>query len=295
VTNPASTNPPALLVPPDDMEPAAPQDRQTLLKRLVWVIAQGVMLFISFQVYKMARRYGIPSDATIAFDHANDVINFQKRLGLFFELDWQGWALSQGDGYIKFFNYLYAYYMWWVIGGMMLLAFFAPKRYQYIRRAFYISMLLVTPMYILYPLAPPRFMQEHGYAFVDTMQVYGPNYFSETGLVQANRYAAMPSMHVGWTTFVAIAVSLLITNRWLARLFVVFMASLITYIVMITGNHYWLDALVGWLFIGTALVINHLLPYPLIKTWLARRRGEEAPKPTGEQSVLSSDRDCLTS
>lgn len=265
--------PPRLLTPPDDEAPALPKDRGAALRRLVWIIAQGVMIFASFQIYKIGRTYGIPDDTSIAFDHAHDVIAVEKKLGLFFELDWQRWALDQGDGYIKFFNYLYAYYMWWVIGGMCLVAFFAPKRYQYIRRAFYISMVMVTPMYILYPLAPPRFMQDHGYAFVDSMAVYGPNYFSETGLVQANRYAAMPSMHVGWTTFVAIAVSLLIANTWLARLFVLFMASLITYIVVITGNHYWLDALVGWMFIGTALLINHLIPYPLIQRWWKAHRG----------------------
>lgn len=274
-----------MLVPSDDQSPALPENRQTLLKRLIWIISQGVLIFASFQVYKIARTYGIPKDESIAFDHANDVIDLEKSLGLFFELDWQGWALAQGDGYIKFFNYLYAYYMWWVIGGMMLLAFLAPRRYQYMRRAFYISMLLVTPMYILYPLAPPRFMQDHGYAFVDTMRVYGPNYFSETGLVQANRFAAMPSMHVGWTTFVAIAVSLLIANKWLARLFVVFMASLITYIVVITGNHYWLDAVVGWIFIGTALVINHFIPFPLIRTWFQNRRIESGQ----EQPMLQRD------
>lgn len=266
-----SASPPQFLLPPDDEAPALPADRQVLMKRLVWIVLQGLLLFASFQIYKMARRYGIPTDTSIPFNHALDMIAFQDRLGLMFELDWQRWALDRGEGYIKFFNYLYAYYMWWVIGGMCLLAFFAPARYRYMRRAFYISMLLVTPMYILYPLAPPRFMQEHGWAFVDTMQTYGPNYFSETGLVQANRYAAMPSMHVGWTTFVAIAVSLLIGNRWLARLFVVFMASLITYIVIITGNHYWLDAVVGWIFIGTALLINHLVPYPLLAKIRERR------------------------
>lgn len=270
-----------MLLPPEDVQPALPATRQEGLRRLVWIVLQGLMIFASFQIYKIARRYGIPSDTTIAFDHALDVIAFQDRLGLMFELDWQRWALDRNENYIRFFNYLYAYYMWWVIGGLMLLAFFAPQRYQYIRRAFYISMLLVTPMYILYPLAPPRFMQPYGWAFVDTMQTYGPNYFSETGMVQANRFAAMPSMHVGWTTFVAIAVSLLISNKWIARAFVLFMASLIVYIVIITGNHYWMDAVVGWMFIGTAFLLNHLIPYPLLARWRDRNNiaVHELPQP----------------
>lgn len=242
------------------------------MQRLIWAGLNGVLIFVAFQIYKFVRKFGIRDDSSDAFQHALDVIDFQDAMGLFFELDWQGWALDQGEGYIKFFNYLYAYYMWWVIGGFMLLAFFAPKRFQFIRRAFFISMVLVTPMYLIYPLAPPRFMQEYGFPFVDTMQTYGPNYFSETGLVQANRFAAMPSMHVGWTTFVAIAVSLLFSSRVARIAFVAFMAALITYIVIITGNHYWLDAVVGWLFIGTAFVVNKLIPYPLIPAVNARER-----------------------
>lgn len=255
------------LTPVQDEPPGLPQGGSTLVKRLIWSVAQGVLILAAFQVYKTVRRFGIPEDTSIAFDHARDVIHSEKRLHLFFELDWQAWALSHGDWYIRFFNYVYAYYMWWVVGGFCLLAFFAPRRYQYLRRAFFISMLLVTPMYLIYPLAPPRFMEPHGWSFIDTMAVYGPNYFSETGLVQANRYAAMPSMHVGWTTFVAISVSMLIpTVRWRIPL-VLFMASLITYVVIITGNHYWLDALVGWIFIGTAIVINHFIPFPLLQRW----------------------------
>jgi hypothetical protein len=102
-------------------------------------------------------------------------------------------------GLILFFNNVYAYYMWGFHFGMLFLALMAPVRYRYMRRAFFISMAIATPMYLIYPLAPPRFMEQYGWPFIDTLAVFGPNYFSETGLVTANRFAAMPSMHVGWT------------------------------------------------------------------------------------------------
>lgn len=272
------------LTPAEDQAPAFPKVRIVVIKRLSWILAQALLLLASFQVYKFVRRYGIPDDTSIAFDHAKDIIGFQERLGLFFELQWQQWALERGDWYIEFFNYLYAYYMWWVVGGMVLLAFFAPRRYQYIRRAFYISMVLVTPMYIIYPLAPPRFLAAHGWDFVDTMAVYGPNYFSETGLVQANRYAAMPSMHVGWTTFVAVAISLLFSSAKVRIAFVSFVALLMIYIVIITGNHYWVDGVVGWMFIGAAFTINRFIPFPLFQAWHKRRHGT-APDPGSVPSL----------
>lgn len=286
-TTPKATN--GFLIPADDVGPSVPRDRSTLVQRLIWAGFNGILILVAFQIYKSVRKFGIRDDSSEAYQHALDIIGLQEKMGLFFELDWQQWALDQGEGYIKFFNYLYAYYMWWVVGGFMLLAFFAPKRYQYIRRAFFISMLLVTPMYIIYPLAPPRFMQEHGYPFIDTMQTYGPNYFSETGLVQANRYAAMPSMHVGWTTFVAVAVSLLFSNKAVRIAFVTFMAALITYVVIITGNHYWLDALVGWMFIGSAFVVNRFIPYPLIKRIIQKRRQTHTQDAGGKELQHQSD------
>lgn len=268
------------LFPAEDEAPALPSGAKATLLRFGWAALQGLILWTAFQIYKVARREFIPPDAQVAFDNALHVIDFQQSLGLMFELEWQQWALGHGDWYITFFNNLYAYYMWWVIGGMMLVAFLAPVRFRYIRRAFYISMLLVTPMYLLYPLAPPRFMQDYGWAFVDTLAVYGPNYFDDTGaVVQANRYAAMPSMHVGWTTFVAIAVSVLFANPKARVAFVAFMALLMSYIVIITGNHYWVDGVVGWMFIGAAFVINRYIPYPLIRGWIENRRGDSTPAP----------------
>lgn len=286
-TTPGNHN--GFLIPADDVKPSLPKDSSTLVQRLIWAGFNGTLILVAFQIYKTVRKFGNRDDSSEAYQHALDVIGLQEKLGLFFELEWQQWALNQGEGYIKFFNYIYAYYMWWVVGGFMLLAFFAPKRFQYIRRAFFISMVLVTPMYIIYPLAPPRFMQDLGFPFVDTMQTYGPNYFSESGLVQANRYAAMPSMHVGWTTFVAISLSLLFSNKAVRIAFVAFMAALITYVVIITGNHYWLDALVGWIFIGSAFVINRFIPYPLIKRLMQAR--QEPPPVVADQTHVQHQRD----
>ncbi len=271
------------ITPPYDEKPSLPRGRNQILMRLGFAALQGLILWTAFQIYKVARREFIPPDAQVAFDNALDIISIQESMGLMFELEWQQWALSRGDWYITAFNQVYAYYMWWVIGGMMLVAFLAPERFRYIRRAFYISMLLVTPMYLIYPLAPPRFMQDYGWPFVDTLAVYGPNYFDDTGaVVQANRYAAMPSMHVGWTTFVAVAVSLLFSSPKVRLAFITFMALLMTYVVIITGNHYWLDALVGWMFIGAAFVINRFIPYPLIKRYFLNRKNPGSEPRTNE-------------
>lgn len=258
------------LTPPDDQPPRLPRGRE-LLRRIPWLLSQFALYLVMFQVYKLARKQFIPPDASIAYGHAKDVLRFEESLGLMFELDLQRWVLDRGDWLIAFFNNVYAYYMWIFHFGMLALALMAPARYRYIRRAFFISMAIATPMYLIYPLAPPRFMEPHGWPFLDTLAIYGPNYFSETGLVTANRFAAMPSMHVGWTTFTAIALMLAIPQRKLGLAVMALLTVLIALTVMITGNHYWLDAVGGWLVIGLAYVINRFVPYPLLQAWRLHR------------------------
>ena len=264
------------LTPTDDEEPRIPGTRE-LPRKAIFLLSQFVLYLVMFQVYKMARKQFIPPDESIAYGNALDILNLEESMGLMFELDLQRWVLDQGDWLILFFNNVYAYYMWGFHFGLLLLALMATRRYRYMRRAFFISMAIATPMYLIYPLAPPRFMEPYGYSFMDTLAVYGPNYFSETGLVTANRFAAMPSMHVGWTTFFAICIMLAIPNRKIGVAIMLFITTLMTITVMVTGNHYWLDAVGGWLVIGAAFIINRYVPYPFIP-WIRERlsSGESA-------------------
>ena len=272
-----------LLYPPDDQPPRLP-DRNLLHRAVPYLIGQFVLFFVMFQVYKLARKAFIPPDPSIAFNNARGVLHVEERLGLMFELNLQRWVLERGEWLIKSFNYVYAYYQWMFYASIVFLALMAPARYRYMRRAFFISMAFATPMYLIYPLAPPRFMGEHGWPFIDTLAVYGPNYFSDDGLVTANRYAAMPSMHVGWTTFAAICLYLAIPWRRVGTTLMVLLTAAIALTVMVTGNHYWLDAVGGWLIIAAAFIVNRFLPYPLPVRWPWRRVAEAPP----EQAALPS-------
>ena len=272
-----------LLTPGTDHgEPSIPNPRD--LPRLVLFGAGQIVLFlILFQVYKVVRRIYIPHAESVAFDNALRVLDIQGALNANFELDLQQWVLERGD-LIMYFNYFYAWFMWVFYAAAMILLFFAPQRYFYLRRVFFLSMLLALPWYLIYPLAPPRFMQEYGWQFVDTLVVYGPNYFSESGLVTANRYAAMPSMHVGWTTIAAMMLWVAFPGRYrvVGRALAVALLVMITVTVMVTGNHYWLDAVGGWIIIGAAVLINRWLPWRIPMPWSeppprARSRAEVQP------------------
>ena len=55
--------------------------------------------------------------------------------------------------------------------------------------------------------ASARRVDCHGYGVVDTIDVWGGLWkFGEGGMAAiSNQYAAMPSLHIGWSTWCAVA------------------------------------------------------------------------------------------
>ncbi len=113
--------------------------------------------------------------------------------------------------------------------------------YLELRTAMMASLALAAVVFAVYPTAPPRLVPQLG--MVDVVGMRGHDAGSAHG-IRFNPYAAMPSMHVGWTLLVAVAlVRALRRHRfgWLLWLHPVLM----TWAVIATGNHYLLDVVVG--------------------------------------------------
>lgn len=232
------------------------------------------MFTVIFQGYKIFRREVAAPPAEWAFANAVDVLHLESWLHLGFELSLQEWVLRQGNWLILNVNRVYANYMVGFYVCLLILAVMSPARYRYIRRAWWISVVLATPMYRIYPLAPPRFMEPYGWPFVDTIVKYGPYYLKPDDPLAANQYAAMPSMHMAWTTFFALSLMLAIPQKWIGRLVAGLIILAMAMAVMITANHYWLDIVMGWVLIGAALLINAWL-----ERWLVRRSGSGSSLP----------------
>jgi MFS superfamily sulfate permease-like transporter len=65
----------------------------------------------------------------------------------------------------------------------------------------------------------------------------------------------MPSLHVGWALAVAIALIGATRTKW-RRLWL--LHPLITlFVVLVTGNHYWLDAIVATVLLSAVLVLQN--------------------------------------
>jgi hypothetical protein len=107
----------------------------------------------------------------------------------------------------------------------------------------------------LIPVAPPRLLPDAG--LVDTAFKYGESVYTwGNGALAADQYSAMPSVHVGWALIVAIAIVSVPRSRW--RWLAVLYPALTTLVVVVTANHYWLDAIAAALLVVLAVLIERV-------------------------------------
>jgi membrane-associated phospholipid phosphatase len=114
--------------------------------------------------------------------------------------------------------------------------------FYYVRNMFTVAMGLALVLYAAYPTAPPRFLPEWG--FSDTVATFVGEGAENSADVLYNPYAAVPSMHVAFALMIAIPAFFLVRNRVVKALWAVYPA-VVSFVVMATANHFWLDAVFG--------------------------------------------------
>jgi len=190
-----------------------------------------------------------------ALANARRVIEFEKNLGFFWEPGWQTWAIASAKSLVIFFNWAYILTFWPVIFITAVILYSTDrKRYRYYRNVVLVSFVIALLGFMLFPLAPPRMIAEH---FVDTIKAFGPSgYASREFANYYNAYAAMPSLHFGWT--VMFGIMFLRTNNRLVKVFGVIYPALTLFAITITGNHYIMDAVGGGLLILASFLTMEL-------------------------------------
>ncbi|MFD0337960.1 bifunctional glycosyltransferase 87/phosphatase PAP2 family protein [Streptomyces sp. NPDC127117] len=119
-----------------------------------------------------------------------------------------------------------------------------PADYRWARSTIGFATVFALVGFWLYPLAPPRLMP--GLGFIDT--VHGvqdfakPDYGSLTAMT--NQYAAMPSLHFGWSLWCGVVVVMLAPKMWMKALGLLHPLFTVSAIVA-TANHWVLDAVGG--------------------------------------------------
>lgn len=205
-----------------------------------------------FMMYYVTRGVAAGKQA-VAFGHAREVMHVEQRLGLFREIALQTQFLT-APTFVRLLNFVYAYTHLAVLIIFAIWVFaLHHDRYTEIRNTFLVILGTGLAIYILFPLAPPRFFPYTG--FVDTLQMYsGINYDQQSIAMLYNPFAAMPSLHVGFALFSGIGI-IKVGRRKIHWVIGIFYPLLMATAVVGTANHYILDVIVGSLITIVAYLV----------------------------------------
>jgi membrane-associated phospholipid phosphatase len=211
----------------------------------------------------------VDSERALAFAHGQQVIDFEKSTGTFFEPAWQAFFLPM-QAVIDVANQIYLNAQFSVALGFLLwLYLFRNESYYFVRNMFVVAMGLALIGYTLYPTAPPRMFPELG--FVDTINDFS-NVSHDSSLAKTfiNPYAAVPSMHCAFAMMIG-GTGIMVCRNWLSKVGWACWPLLVSWVTIVTANHYWVDVALGWLVALTAaLVAQRLLARARPEAWSFR-------------------------
>lgn len=257
----------------------------------VWV--ELLLIALSYGIYSLVRN-AAPARIDQAHHNARLIWGLQKDLGLAFERG-VNHAVEGVTWLVVAMNYYYATLHFIVtIGVLVWLYRVHPGRYGATRLVLFSTTGVALVGYYLYPLAPPRLMR--GMGFIDTARVHDTwGSLSAEGTAMAsvsNQYAAMPSMHIGWSLWCGLTLVALARPVWVKVVGALYPAVTLVVIVA-TANHFWMDAVGGVVCLGFGFTVSglwygrlcHRLPQRVVAADTAARgareiaSGEGPPRP----------------
>nr|WP_296074773.1 phosphatase PAP2 family protein [uncultured Actinoplanes sp.] len=216
------------------------------VRRAARELALVAALFLAYKLGRVAAAGHVSE----ALANAQSVWRLERLLHLPSEYGMQH-AILGTDWLVRAANCYYAYVHFPVtVACLVWLYVWRPAHYVRIRRTLAWLTALALGVHLLMPLAPPRMIAAFG--MVDTGHVVGPAvYGPPTTDTLTNQYAAMPSLHVGWAIVVAMAFVGATRCRW--RWLWAAHPIITLLVVLVTGNHYWMDAIVVSVLLGVVL------------------------------------------
>lgn len=254
-----------------------------------WDFSEVALVALGFLLYFLVR--GAPADRTAdALRHARWIVDIEFSLGLFIEPTIQRWVL-ESELLWRTMNFVYFWFDFPLIVAVGLFMFFRSRtHYTLLRDSLLISGGIALIMYYTFPVAPPRFLTEWG--FVDTLELFSNlSYQAQSMQPFVNPFAAVPSLHVGWSALLVFVV-FQATRNTLARVGAVAVMVLQCIAVVGTGNHFVLDGVAGLLVCAVALGIALWLQrwgYPAVRRQLGIWAGAK-PVPMADAAARADSR-----
>lgn len=220
-----------------------------------WLPAAGragveiVLIGVLYVGYVVSRTFADTAFAP-ARGRALDILTFEKSWRIdveswlneiFFEHDWIGIASS----------YWYATTHYFVTLGVLIWLYRRSRPlYLTARRSLVLASLIGLAFYLLMPTAPPRLVD---YGYHDILSLHSNiGWWSQNGSAPkgmgdiTNDLAAFPSLHAGWSLWVAIVLIMAGVPK-IVKLLGLAYAVTMALVIIGTGNHWLVDAAVGWI------------------------------------------------
>jgi hypothetical protein len=231
------------------------------------LLRQCSLFGLAYLLYRLVEGV-VASNSSVAFAHARELISFERSLHIFVEPAIQSWATSS-HLLVVVAAYTYINAQTTILIALLLYLYIAHNRsYYFVRNALFVGMAIGLIGYGLFPTAPPRFLPEWG--FIDTIySVTGVSGNSTIANVFFNPYAAVPSMHVACAVILGWSLARLVRNR-VAKVFWSMWPLFITFMTVITGNHFLIDTVLGVLVAGVSLVAALVLAALRPHAWTFR-------------------------
>ena len=224
------------------------------------------------------------TSAVVAYHHARQVIHAERDLLLYHEQQLQHFLIhhlgSLTRPFFQFWDLWYGSAHFVVTIAVAIWLFRRdPGRFALWRNILAVTTGLALVGFAAYPLMPPRLLDfpfpdigpHPAYGFVDTLARYGGSWSFDSHTMQkvSNQFAAMPSLHVAWSLWCTAALYPRCKRRWTKALAIAY--PIVTLLcIVITANHFFLDAAGGLLIFGLGVVIATPLTRWAI-AWFTRR------------------------
>ena len=237
-------------------------------------VARQVALFsAAYWGYRLVRG-AVEGRAAESFQNARELISLEQATRSFFEPTVQGWATRHG-WLVDVASWIYVNANTVVTLAALVFIYLVHNRsYYFVRNMLMVAMGLALLGYALFPTAPPRFMPEWG--FVDSVSHFtGIPQDSAAVAVLFNPFAAFPSMHVAFALMLGWPLARLVRHP-VARVLWALYPMLITFVVVVTANHFWLDAGAGAVVAAASALAAARLAQARPRVWAFQEAAAEA-------------------
>jgi len=206
------------------------------------VIRQLLLFAGAYYGYRLVRG-AVESQAAAAFQHARNLIDIERSLHVFVEPSVQAWV-SGSSFIVDAASWIYLNAQTSVtVTALIWIYLFRNDAFYFVRNMMVIGMAIALVGYIVFPTAPPRFFPEWGFSdsIADVTGVPSDSVAVNTFF---NPYAAVPSMHVAFALMIGWPLARLVNWR-AAKVFWATYPVLVTFVIVVTGNHFIADAVLG--------------------------------------------------